>query len=90
MNLRREAQGRECQVRLECCNGDPATTVLAHYRMVGLSGMGFKSPDEIGAWACSACHAKVDTDKSSDVQLAFCRGVFRTQAQLLRERKLHL
>jgi len=39
-NLRKEARGRNCQVRLPgICNGNPETTVLAHYRMAGLNGM---------------------------------------------------
>lgn len=88
MNLRHEAQGRDCQVRLPCCNGNPDTVVLAHFRLMGISGMGFKPPDEIASWTCSACHLAVDTDKSAEVQLAFAHGVFRTQAQLLRESKL--
>ncbi len=30
-NLRKEARGRECQVRIYgICNGNPETTVLAH------------------------------------------------------------
>ncbi len=34
-NLRKEARGRECQVRIYgVCNGNPETTVLAHYRMI--------------------------------------------------------
>jgi len=67
------------------CNFDPATTVLAHYRMVDVSGMSTKSPDVIGAWACSACHAKVDSDKSADVQIDFLRGILRTQVALTKE-----
>lgn len=36
-NLRKEARGRECQVRLVgVCNHNPETVVLAHYRMAGL------------------------------------------------------
>lgn len=46
-NLRKEAKGRECQVRLPgICNHNPETTVLAHYRMAGLNGVGMK-PDDI-------------------------------------------
>ncbi|MCX8621624.1 MULTISPECIES: nuclease domain-containing protein, partial [unclassified Gilliamella] len=33
--LTKEAKGRECQVRLPCCNHNPETTVLAHYRLAG-------------------------------------------------------
>lgn len=82
-NLREQARGRECQVRIPlCCNGNPDTVVLAHFRLAGLSGMGFKPLDVLGAWACSACHTRIDTDKSAPVQLAFAHGVFRTQAEL--------
>ena len=64
MNLRKLARGRECQVRLPgVCNGNPETTVLAHYRLAGISGIGMKSPDLIGAWACSDCHYTVDNVK---------------------------
>lgn len=89
MNLRAEARDRDCQVRIPgVCNHNRETTVLAHFRMAGLSGIGMKSPDFIGAWACSACHAKIDSDKSPEVQLDFAKAVFRTQAQLLREGRL--
>ena len=46
MNLRKEAKGRECMIRLPgvCC-GNTETTVLCHFRMVGISGAGLKSPD---------------------------------------------
>ena len=86
MNLRQQARGRDCQIRLAgVCNFDCATTVLAHYRLIGLSGMGMKSPDLLASWACSACHLACDTDKSAETQLAFAHGVFRTQAQLVKE-----
>lgn len=89
-HLRAAARGRECMVRLpSVCNHNPETVVLAHFRLSGISGMGLKPPDEIAAWACSACHARVDSDKSPEIQLAFAHGVFRTQAQLLREARLH-
>ena len=60
-NLRKEARGRECQVRIYgVCNGNPETTVLAHYRMAGICGTGMKPDDLIGAWACSACHDEIE------------------------------
>lgn len=50
MNLRKQARGRGCQVRIpHVCNFNSETTVLAHYRLAGISGMGMKSPDAIGA-----------------------------------------
>ena len=67
------------------CNFDPATTVLAHYRLVGISGMGMKSPDQIAAWACSACHAYVDSHRDDATARAFLEGVLRTQARLIKE-----
>lgn len=84
-DLRREARGRDCQVRLACCNHNSETVVLAHYRLGGISGMGIKPPDLIGAWCCAACHAYVDTHHDSATRLDFAHGVFRTQAALLRE-----
>lgn len=89
MNLRKLARDRPCQVRLPgICNGDPATTVLAHFRLPGISGLGLKSPDALASWACAACHTAVDTHKDAETQLAFAHGVLRTQAQLLREGKI--
>lgn len=89
MNLRDAARGEPCMVRSALCNCDPLTTVLAHYRMIGISGMGMKSPDLIGAWACSACHDLVDGRthtalSKDDLRLMHLHGVVRTQAELVR------
>jgi len=92
MSLRKEAKGRGCMVRLPgICNFNSETVVLAHIRLAGVSGMGMKSPDLIGAWACSACHDEVDgrTHKSGmthdELRLAHFEGMARTIAQLDRE-----
>ena len=91
MNLRKLARGRECQIRLSgICSFNPETTVLAHYRLVGISGMGMKSPDLIGAWACDACHSAVDRRTHNNlefdfVRLAHAEGCFRTIAKLIEE-----
>jgi hypothetical protein len=91
VNLRNEARDRDCQIRLPgVCNHNPETTVLAHVRKIGISGFGIKSPDFLGSWACSACHAYVDSHHDDATQVAFYEGVFRTQAQLLREMDLKL
>lgn len=69
------------------CNHDPATTVLAHVRLIGISGMGLKSPDLLGAWSCSACHEYVDS-KGGDPylrRLMLLEGMARTQAELLKQ-----
>ena len=91
MNLRKAAKGRSCMVRLEgICNHNPETTVLAHIRMPGISGMGIKADDLLGAWSCSACHDAIDrrshTDLERDyVRLAHLEGMVRTIAQLRKE-----
>jgi hypothetical protein len=92
MSLRKEAKGRACMVRLPgVCNFNSETVVLAHIRLAGVSGMGMKSPDLIGAWACSACHDEVDgrTHKSGlshdELRLAHFEGMARTIAQLEKE-----
>jgi len=78
-------------VRLpDICNHNSATTVLAHIRLSGVSGMGIKADDLLGAWACSACHDAVDrrfrTDLDRDyVRLAHLEGMVRTIAQLRKE-----
>lgn len=93
-NLRKEARGRECQVRIMgVCNFNPETTVLAHYRMAGLNGVGMKPNDLFGAWACSACHDAIDgrvrTELSrEELRLAHAEGILRTQQALIREGKL--
>jgi hypothetical protein len=91
MKLRKEARGRGCMVRIpEVCNHRSETVVLAHYRLAGISGIGMKSPDILGAWACSACHDAIDrrahTDLDRDyVRLLHLEGMARTLAQLNRE-----
>ena len=91
MKLRKEAKGRGCMVRIpEVCNHNSETVVLAHYRLAGVSGIGIKSPDVLGAWACSSCHDAIDrrahTDLDRDyVRLLHLEGMARTIAQLNRE-----
>lgn len=78
-------------VRLEgVCNHNSETVVLAHIRMPGISGMGIKADDLLGAWACSSCHDAIDRRSHMDldrdhVRLAHLEGVMRTIAQLRKE-----
>jgi hypothetical protein len=78
-------------VRLpDICNHNSETTVLAHIRLSGVSGMGLKADDLLGAWACSACHDAIDrrfrTDLDRDyVRLAHLEGMVRTISQLRKE-----
>ena len=92
MTLRKEARGRGCTVRIPgVCNFNSETVVLAHIRVAGVSGMGLKSPDLLGAWACSACHDEIDgrTHKSKlsrdELRLAHYDGMARTIMQLHKE-----
>lgn len=91
MNLRKKARGRECTVRLPAiCNHNSETVVLAHVRLAGVSGMGLKADDLLGAWACSACHDTIDRRANTDldrdyVRLAHLEGMVRTIAQLRKE-----
>ena len=56
--IRKSARGEDCTLRLEVCNGNPETTVLAH---IGHNrGMGIKCADYFAVYACSACHDVID------------------------------
>jgi len=94
MNLRKEARGRGCMVRIPgICNHNSETVVLAHYRLAGVSGIGYKPDDAIGSWACSSCHDAIDrrthTDLDQDyVNLLHLEGMVRTIAQLRKEGKI--
>ena len=87
--ITQSARGEECQIRLPgVCNGDPATTVWAHANgSAAGKGIGMKSPDLLGAYACSSCHDEIDrrTRKMERdyVKLAFCEGHFRSLRKLI-------
>lgn len=91
MNLRKQAKGRGCTVRLPgVCNHNSETVVLCHVRLSGISGMGLKADDLLGAWACSQCHGAIDRRSHLDldrdyVRLAHLEGMVRTIAQLRAE-----
>lgn len=86
-NLRKEARGRECQIRLPgICNFDPATSVLAH---LNGAGMGMKHNDIHASIACSECHDAVDRRKHrlkrDYLELAHLQGMVRTQQIWIKE-----
>ena len=56
------ARGMDCQIRIPTiCNSDPETVVWAHANGTAAGkGIGMKTPDLLGAYACSACHDEVD------------------------------
>jgi len=86
-NLRKQARGRECQIRIYgICNGNPETSVLCH---LPSGGMGIKSSDIHASIGCSSCHDEVDrrTRKLSkeEAELALLQGMVRTQEIWIRE-----
>lgn len=70
--------------RLRLANSQPNLTCLCHWRQAGISGMGMKSPDILGAHGCAACHDVVDNTGRHDpeIQLDFARAVFNGRAAL--------
>jgi hypothetical protein len=46
------------------CNGNPETSVLAHYRLAGTCGTGYKPDDTQAAIACNGCHDLIDGRKN--------------------------
>lgn len=98
MDLRKEAEGRECQIRIAGCSYNRDTVVLAHSNNKGMFGVGIsqKAPDMFGAWSCNHCHDIVDGKlgipvnwTKDEVDLAFAHGIFRTQNILLQEEKIN-
>lgn len=90
--IRQSARDKPCQVRLiGICNGNPETTVLAHFRDLSLgSGVGLKTADLFGAFCCSSCHDYLDGRAKTfytkeDLRMAHMIGVLRTQKILLDE-----
>ena len=88
-NLRKNARGRDCMVRIGgVCNHNPETVVLAH---LGGGGMGAKRHDLHGAWCCSNCHDALDGRNQNhactpdELKLCHYEGVIRTQEVLIRE-----
>lgn len=57
---RTAARDQRCTLRLSCCKGDTATTVLAHVRAFGGGGMSSKPADYKAVFACAACHDALD------------------------------
>lgn len=58
--LRRNARGQDCCLRLDGCQNDTTTTVLAHLRMFGWAGISQKPHDFLAVFACGHCHTALD------------------------------
>lgn len=85
------ARGQECQVRIPgVCNGNPETVVWAHANgLLAGKGIGMKSKDILGAYACSNCHDYYDRRISGpgvnydQIKLDFYEGHMRSLAILI-------
>lgn len=66
---RKAARGMPCLLNVaNVCNGDDATTVLAHLRFLGGCGTAFKPDDLQGVHGCSACNTWTDTPTPRQVR----------------------
>lgn len=66
--IRQSARGEDCCLRIPgICNGNPETTIFAHLPGSG-NGMGTKSNDIHGVYACSSCHDWLDRRVKSDLE----------------------
>lgn len=89
--LTKAARGQECTIQLHpYCNGNPETTVLAHIKS-DRKGMGIKSPDFFGVFACSDCHDIIDMRRfveieNEEIQKCILRALFRTWSKLIEMR----
>ena len=86
------ANGQECTVRIPgVCTGNSETVVWAHANgSAAGKGIGMKSPDLLGAYACQACHDCYDRrtplpkgECREDIELAFWEGHARSLNILL-------
>ncbi len=90
-DLRKLARGQPCLIRVPgVCVADAASTVLCHVRMIGISGIGMKSPDMLAAHGCHACHSAVDGQTKTDYtyeqrRIMLLEGMARTQAWLIEQ-----
>ena len=58
--LRKSARGQMCTLQIfPYCNNNTETTVLAHIPS-NYKGVGMKSPDYFGVYACHSCHDVID------------------------------
>lgn len=75
--IRNSAKGESCTLRIDCQN--PKTVVFAHLN-TRWKGMGNKSPDLFGVYACDVCHILLDSGQvSKEDQL---RALTETQMRL--------
>ncbi|EKO3632384.1 DUF1364 family protein [Vibrio metschnikovii] len=82
--IMKSARGKQCTLRLVgICNFNPETTVAAH---VGLRrGMGIKCGDNMVIYACSNCHAEIDSSSRESYAADKLRAVEETQESMIEQ-----
>ncbi len=93
--ITKSAKGKECQIRIpHVCSHNPETVVWAHANgLAAGKGIGMKSPDALGSYACQKCHDLYDmrtpisgTGLTHDqVKLYFYEGHMRSLKILIKE-----
>jgi len=82
--IRKSARGEDCALRIPgVCNGDPATTILAHAPYRGRHGS--RKHDWFSSYACSDCHDAVDgrLRTNIDYRLYWHDAIHETQEKLI-------
>lgn len=83
--LRDSARGEDCTLRLDACNFDPETTVLAHIPC-GQKGVGLKGPDTLACYACANCHDILDSRAHGVIEEGdLLRAIAETHERLIRK-----
>jgi hypothetical protein len=82
--IRKSARDEDCSLRIPTiCNFNPETTVLAHLN-TKFKGMGLKSPDLFGVYACSNCHDVLDGRRNHPIDAqSVMDALFETQKKLI-------
>ena len=87
------ARGEPCTVNSPVCNRNPETTVAAHsnWHEHG-KGMGQKAHDIFVAYACSGCHAWLDSGSASKAEKReyWHRGHARTLVRMVEKGVIRL
>lgn len=80
--IMKSAKGEDCTLRLVgICNFNPETTIAAH---VGVRrGMAIKCGDNMVAYACSSCHAAIDSAGREEYAADKLRAIEETQEKLI-------
>lgn len=72
------ARGKRCQVQIPgVCNGNTETVVWAHANSLQFGkGIGMKTHDLLGAYACQCCHDVYDRRIKTTHERAFIESCF--------------